>query len=132
MKGFLFLTSMILITSLSTSGQGVTDSFPITKPEKIAEFKGGVNGWLTFLQNNLDRELLPKAGAPNGTYRAIANFIIDSLGRVSDINIEADPGYGTAEELKRILNLSSGKWVPAFDKGKNVSYRKKQSLTLNH
>jgi protein TonB len=79
---------------------------------------------------NLDRGLLQKKDAPSGKYTVTSEFTIDSAGAVTDIKIITDPGYGTAEEFIRILKLSSKQWVPAFDKGKNVAYRHKQSLTL--
>lgn len=126
---FLFIT---LIQGVIVHAQSATDSATIFKPEKLPEFKGGINGWTGFLQNNLDRDLLQRAGAPAGKYKVIASFIVDSVGKVSDIIIETDPGYGTAAEMKRILTLSSKKWVPAFDKGRPISYRTKQSLTLNN
>lgn len=111
--------------------QTLQDSLPsVLHPEKKAEFKGGANGWVSFLQSKINPSLLSAAGAPVGAYRTLANFLIDSLGQVSDIRIEVNPGYGAADELIRILKLSSKKWIPAYDQGKPVAYRNKQSLTL--
>lgn len=126
---------LLCLLFLCVSMYGVTqtskDSMPsVLNPEKKAEFKGGVNGWVNFLQSKINPSLLSAAGAPVGAYRTLANFLIDSLGQVSDIRIEVDPGFGAAEELVRILKLSSKKWIPAYDQGRPVPYRQKQSLTL--
>jgi len=130
MKNILCIFLFVNISVCSYSQQS-TDSLPsVLNPEKKAEFKGGTNSWLRFLENNLNRSLLSSNGAPSGSYRTIANFLIDAEGKVSDIRIEVNPGYGAAEEVIRILKLTSKQWVPASDQGKPVPYRHKQSVTL--
>ena len=127
---FLGFLLMLMGTNLIFA-QSAGDSLPsVLNPEKRAEFKGGINGWISFLETNLNRDLLSSTGAPSGSYRVLGNFLVDSLGKVSDIRIEVDPGYGAAEEFIRVLKLSSKKWIPAVDHGKAVPYRHKQSLTL--
>ncbi len=126
----LFIVTMFL-TAVKTYAQDTKDSVAaVANPEKRAEFKGGLNAWSKFLETNLDRNLLTRQGAPGGRYTVIGNFLIDSEGAIHDIQIERDPGYGTAAEFTRILKLSSKNWSPAFDKGKPVPYRHKQSLTF--
>ena|ERR1700752_791259 len=127
-----FLLFFILFgCSVKMYAQANTDSLPsILNPEKKAEFKGGINGWIRFLESNLDRDLLSRSSAPSGAYKVLGNFLVDSTGAVSDIRIEVDPGYGAAEEFKRVLKLSSKKWIPAYNEGKAVPYRHKQALTL--
>lgn len=125
----LMLPILLLLGSIAY-GQA-TDSLPsVLNPEKKAEFKGGINGWLRFLETSLDRDMIYRSGAPNGSYRVLGNFLVDTLGKVSDIRIEVDPGFGAAEEYKRVLNLSSKKWTPAYDNGRPVPFRHKQSITL--
>ena len=130
MKNKTFLLFIVTLLLTSYTGYSQDSSSLATKPEKNVEFKGGLNGWASFLQNNLDRDLLRRKDAPSGKYTVVADFLVDSIGAVSDIKIITDPGYGTADEFIRILKLSSKKWKPAFDKGKNISMRTKQSLTL--
>ncbi|MES2004395.1 MAG: hypothetical protein V4450_07730 [Bacteroidota bacterium] len=128
---YFFFPFLLICLGTSSYAQTKQDSLPsVLNPEKIAEFKGGVNGWTDFLQRTLNPSLLSAAGAPAGAYRTIANFLVDSLGNVSDIRIEVNPGYGAAEEFIRVLKLSNKKWVPAYDHSKRVAYRHKQSLTL--
>lgn len=131
-KLFILLVLALSLPGITVFAQSGTDSAASIKPEKLPGFKGGLNAWTSFLENNLDRDLLQRAGAPAGKYKVVADFMIEPDGKVSDIIIETDPGYGTADEMKRILKLSSKKWIPAFDKGKAIAYRNKQSLTLNN
>ncbi len=127
----IFCLFLFLCIGFCCYAQPAPDSLPsVLNPEKKAEFKGGLTGWLRFLENNLNRSLLLSHGAPVGSYRTIANFLIDTEGKVSDIRIEVNPGYGAAEEFIRILKLSNKQWVPAYDQGNPVPYRYKQSLTL--
>lgn len=130
MKNKLIFSFVFVFAAIFSYGQ-TTDSLPsVLKPEKTAEFKGGLSGWSRFLEKNLDPDLLRKNGAPAGRYMVIGNFLVDSLGKVSDIRIVKDPGYGAADEFIRILKLSSKNWIPAQDQGKPVPYRHMQSLTL--
>jgi hypothetical protein len=132
-RSFLFL--LIALCSVSAAGysQSSRDSLPsVLNPEKRAEFKGGINGWNKFLESNLDRNLLERKGAPSGSYRVSGNFLVDAAGNIADIRVETDPGYGAAEEFIRVMKRSSGKWIPATDKGVAVPFRHRQALTLNN
>jgi protein TonB len=130
MKNKNFLSIVLIILLMGFTAYAQDSLHTVAAPEKPAEFKGGLNGWAGFLQKNLDRDLLQRNNAPAGSYKAIADFLVDSTGQVSDIKIEVNPGYGVSDEFIRMLKLSSKKWIPAIDKGKNVSSRHKQSLTL--
>jgi protein TonB len=101
-------------------------------PEKLPEFKKGMRAWINFLERNLDRDLLIKQNAPVGKYMVIVNFLVGVDGGVSDIKIEYDRGYGTAEEVKRIIKLSDKNWLPASDKGVLVPFRHVQSITFTN
>lgn len=37
-----------------------------------------------------------------------ARFIIDTLGNIDKVMILKDPGYGMADEITRVIQLSSG------------------------
>jgi protein TonB len=130
MKNKLLFSFLFVLASFISYGQ-TTDSLPsVLNPEKKAAFTDGMNGWIKFLERNLDRDLMFRVHAPKGAYRVTGNFLVDTLGHVSDIRIETDPGYGTAAEFKRVIKLSSGRWIPAYDKGKAVPFRHQQSITL--
>lgn len=63
---------------------------------------------------------------PNLKGQVIVAFTINEDGTLSDYKIVKDLKYGTAEELIRVLKLSSGKWTPAVQDGKKV----KSTFTL--
>jgi len=130
-KLFLLLfTMLVTFSGFKTYGQTTLDSVSVFKPEKYPAYKTGLNGWTDFLVRNLDRDLPAKNGAPSGKHTVVASFLVDSVGKISDIQIEKDPGYGMADEMKRMIRLTDKKWIPASANGKPVSYRHKQSLTF--
>ncbi|MEI6586507.1 MAG: M56 family metallopeptidase [Sediminibacterium sp.] len=94
-----------------------------------ASFPGGLSAWVKYLERNLNRDLPIKNGAGVGKYTVIVSFIVDKNGGISDVKAENDPGYGTAEEAKRMI-IKGPNWVPATQNGLNVVYRHKQSITF--
>ncbi|MCX6300527.1 MAG: hypothetical protein NTY72_15710, partial [Bacteroidetes bacterium] len=94
-----------------------------------ASFPGGLSAWVKYLERNLNRDLPVKNGAVVGKYTVIVSFIVDKNGGISDVKAENDPGYGTAEEAKRMI-IKGPNWVPATQNGLNVVYRHKQSITF--
>jgi len=94
-----------------------------------AEFPGGLNGWIKYLERNIGRDIPYKNGAPSGKYTVILSFEVAKDGTISKIQAETDPGYGSKEEALRLLS-NSPKWKPAIQNGRNVIYRHKQSITF--
>ncbi len=74
--------------------------------EQEAEFPGGKKGWQQFLERVLRPDVPAKKRSPEGYYRVIASFIVNKDGKLSDITTENDPGYGTKEEVIRVLKKS--------------------------
>jgi hypothetical protein len=134
MKNKLFVSIFIFIltTGMKVSAQVIiTDSSTkMNVPDKMPEFKRGLNGWTDFLAAKLDRDLLQREGAPPGKYLVIVSFLIEADGSVNDIKIEYDRGYHTGDEVKSIIKLTNKKWIPAYDKGKPVAFRHRQSITF--
>jgi len=132
MKKIFLLLFIVLIssTSVTSFGQTTLDTVNVVKPEKYPGYKTGLNGWTDFLVKNLDRDLPVKEGAPAGRYTVLASFVVDSVGKVSDIMIDHDPGYNTAKEVKRIIALTDKRWTPAYSNGRPISYRHRQSITF--
>ena len=94
-----------------------------------AEFPGGQKGWVKYLENNLDRDLPVRKGAPVGKYPVVVSFVVDKEGNLTDVKSENDPGYGTAEETVRLIK-DGPKWVPATQNGRNVIYRQRQAIVF--
>jgi len=101
----------------------------VTSIKKPAQFPGGQQGWGKYLTRNLNQNVPIEKGAPRGRYTVIAEFVVDTTGKLYSIRILKDPGYGTAEEALRIL-WKSPKWEPAILNGKKVKFRQKQSITF--
>ncbi|WP_289662592.1 energy transducer TonB [Flavobacterium panacagri] len=71
------------------------------------EFPGGTQKFHQFIDENYKKP--NKKPTPQG--KVFATFIIEINGSLSDIKILRDIGYGTGEELVRVLKLSP-KWKP--------------------
>lgn len=59
------------------------------------------------------------------------SFVVKKTGELSDIKVLEDPGFGTAEELIRVVEASKNelKWKPGIKDGKPVNVR--YALPLN-
>ena len=88
------------------------------KVEKEAEFKGGSQAWLKFLNKNIR---YPEAAIDNNVRgTAIIEFMIDTVGAISEIKIIEDPGSGLGAEAARIIKISKGQWEPAMQAGRKI------------
>lgn len=99
-----------------------------TKTEVPPQFPGGLGAWTKYLELNLNRNLLIQKGAPPGKYTVVVDFTVDKEGNLSNIKAMNDPGYGSAAEAVRVIEKGPN-WVPAQQKGENVTARHKQSIT---
>ena len=97
--------------------------------QKAAQFPGGGEGWIRYLEKNLNRDVPVANGAPIGQYKVILSFVVTSDGDIKDVKAVADPGYGTAAEAIRIIEKGP-KWVPAEQNGKKVNYFITQSIAF--
>ncbi len=52
--------------------------------------------------------------------RVVVNFVINEDGSIGSFKVVEDLGYGTAEELIRVLKKTQGKWTPGIENGKPV------------
>ena len=128
-------------TKIRTFNQDETKNDGVVAPEddvedKIftvvqipAEFPGGQQGWIRYLERTLNRDLPVENGAPSGKYTVVISFIVGKDGTISKLKAENDPGYGTKEEAVRVIQLGP-KWKPAVQNGRNVIYRHRQSIVF--
>jgi len=100
-----------------------------TAVQEEPKFNGGKEAWLSFLFKNLKMDIPVERGGPPGKYTVVLSFIVDKNGKVSNIDAENDPGYGTAEEAVRVMKLSPN-WIPAKQNGKPVVYKHKHTITF--
>ena len=106
-----------------------TSSTGSSKVEIEASYPGGVAAWKKFMEKNLDASVTANNEAPVGKYSAMAIFIVDTDGSLSDVKALTKFGYGIEEEMLRVIN-KSGKWTPASQDGKPVKAYRKQPLTF--
>ena len=94
-----------------------------------AEFPGGQQGWIRYLERTLNRDLPVENGAPTGKYSVVVSFIVSKDGTISEVKAENDPGYGTKDEAVRVIQRGP-KWKPAIQNGRNVIYRHRQAIVF--
>ena len=99
------------------------------KVEREAEFPGGRNAWIEYLQNNLNSDVPIKKKAPAGTYQVIVKFIVSKSGKIKGITSETNHGYGMEKEVIRIIRKGPD-WVPAMQDGHPVNAYRRQPVTF--
>lgn len=83
--------------------------------EILPSFPGGKVKLYQFIDDNYKKS----NKKPTHQGKLYATFIIEKDGSLSDIKVLRDIGFGTGEELIRVLKLSP-KWKPGKQKGKEV------------
>jgi protein TonB len=88
----------------------ITPFYPF---ESEAEFPGGNKGLMAFIQNNL---IYPSDAIElNISGRVYVRFVVDSLGNVSNIEIEKGVSHSIDQEVIRVVQIMP-KWKPGtFD-----------------
>ncbi len=122
---FAFASQKVSETNVSASHDEVI-SKPSNDPNANTVFKavevspqptGGMEAFTQFVGDNY---VYPKeALAAKVKGRIIATFIIEKDGAISNVKIVRDLGYGTGEEVLRLLK-SSPKWQPGIQNGRRV------------
>lgn len=98
-------------------GEKTFEMFDIENPP---QFPGGEAALMQFIGNNL---MYPDtARESNVEGLVVGTFIIDKEGKVTDITIVRDIGYGCGDELRRILMLLP-RWKPGTANGYPVRVR---------
>lgn len=86
--------------------------------------------WREYLMKSLELDSLSINTIPAGTYKASALFIIDTSGKLSEIRIENDPGYGLGKRVAKCLSSYPGCWVPAERNGRKIKAFRRQVITF--
>ncbi len=107
----------------------VEEDMVFEKVENQASFIGGVLAWQKFIQTNLKADVPANNGAPAGKYQVLVRFTIEKDGSLSDFVLENNPGYGTGEEVIRLLKTSP-KWKPAIQSGIKVKAIYRQPINF--
>ncbi|MGC4235792.1 MAG: energy transducer TonB [Niabella sp.] len=99
-----------------------------TREEENARFPGK-NGWQLFLVKNLDGSVPIRNGATGGHATVVVQFIVEKDGTLTNMKALTNNGYGTEEEVLRLLKKSP-KWIPAKRYGRAVKAYRKQPVTF--
>lgn len=88
-----------------------------TLVDSLPKYPGGINKFHIFLTKNY---VMPEEAVKNEAIGPVfSTIVIEKDGTLSDIKILRDFGYGSGEELLRVLQLSPN-WTPAIKGGKRV------------
>lgn len=93
-----------------------------------SEFPGGNGSWIQYLSNNLKYPKPSYDSNSQGVVHVI--FIVDTDGRVTDVDIDKSAEYYIDQEALRLIR-SSPKWKPAVQDGKKVKSYKKQPIDFH-
>ncbi len=118
------LNSAILELPKKSEPEGV-----FYKVENEAQFPGGQQAWVRYLQKNLNANAPVNNGAAPGTYQVIVKFIVSRDGSISDVNAETKYGFGMEDEAIKIIQRGP-KWEPALQNGRNVNAYRRQPITF--
>ncbi|MEI6948224.1 energy transducer TonB [Paraflavisolibacter sp. H34] len=97
--------------------------------EQEAQFPEGLTGWSQFLGRNLRGDVPVKKKAPAGAYTVMVQFIVNTEGRITDMEPLTHYGFGMEQEVLRILRLSP-RWTPAWQYGRKVNAYRRQPITF--
>ena len=86
--------------------------------------------WNSFLVENLTLDSLEANKLPPGTYRLIAQFIIDKDGRINSAKVLNNQGYGLGSKVSQVLCSNKILWTPAKRNGRIVKSYRTQPITF--
>lgn len=91
-----------------------------TVADVMPEFPGGNEKMLDFLEKNLH---YPQLAKENGTQcRVVVGFVVNTEGKLENITIRKDVGWGCGEEAIRVIKKMPD-WKPGLHRGKTVKVR---------
>ncbi|MCR6720645.1 MAG: TonB-dependent receptor plug domain-containing protein [Chitinophagaceae bacterium] len=97
--------------------------------EEAAQPQGGKDGWVKYLQRNLNANIAVENNAPIGKYTVQVRFIVEKDGSINKITPITLHGYGMEEEAVRVIK-ASGTWIPAKQNGREVRSYRQQPITF--
>ena len=116
-KLFLIMFFMAFVSANAYSQSDDSDNSVYAMVDERAQFPGGQNEMLKYLQENLQYPEAAKANNVHG--RVFVKFIVERDGSLSDIKVMKGLGNGCDEEAIRLIQ-SMPKWKPGKNKGKEV------------
>ncbi|MEC5166293.1 protein TonB [Flavobacterium sp. PL11] len=78
--------------------------------DKLPEYPGGINKFYLYVGNNFEKPEIESVE----TIRIFISFVIEKDGKMSDIKVLKDSGYGLGKEAVRVLKSLRTKWTPGM------------------
>ena len=87
--------------------------------------------WTTYLNDSLVLDEASLDTIPPGKYTVIVQFEVGAEGKLSNISILKEPGYGLGERVKKVISKCIRIWKPVIDNNGQITrnYRK-QPITF--
>ena len=103
-----------IATTTPSKGNGETINITSTLDE-LPEFPGGINKFYQYVGNNFEKPELDISEA-----KVFVSFVIEKDGKMTDIKVLRNPGYGLDKEAIRVLRSLRTKWKPGIKDGEAV------------
>jgi len=118
---------IVTMDSKQENTQDDSDDTIYEMAEQMAEFPGGTNALMKFLQQKLR---YPAAASENGIEGRVAvSFVIEKDGSISNATVVKGVNPALDKEALRVV-LSMPKWKPAKQAGKNVRFKYTVPITF--
>ena len=88
--------------------------------EHLPDFPGGINGLMTYLQQNVKYPESAEEKKEEG--RVVVQFVIEKNGQLGDIKIDTSVSPALDEEALRVVKAMPN-WTPGMHEGKLVRVR---------
>ncbi len=120
----------VLISGVSIDSTGQEVVYDENSLYSTPEYPGGINKLRRDVVNNY--QYPKKAIEADVSGSLMVQFIVEKDGSMADYKIIKDLGYGTGENLIKVLRQQGRKWSPGLDRGRpvRVSYRLPLTMSL--
>ena len=102
------------------------NSFTICGPDASIDLKE----WQKYLHDNLVLDSISVDTIPAGTYITFIQFVIDERGKITDVSITKDSGYGLGQRTANVISQYKGRWKPAQGNEYPVKSYRRQPVTF--
>ncbi len=93
----------------------------LSNVELQPEYSGGIAAFYSVIRANMS---YPNEAMKNKIEgRVYVSFVINQSGELEYVNPEKSLGYGCDEEAVRLVQLTTGKWIPGSQNGRPVKVR---------
>lgn len=103
------------LSGVAINADGSSTSY--SKVEEMPTYKGGIEKFLGYVARSYKYPIEAQRQRVSG--KVIMSFVVEKDGRVTDVKVVKDIGYGTGEVAKEVIE-NSPKWIPGKQHGQPV------------